>query len=94
MTFADILQIALSGVLFTIMIDKFIMEDMIFSFWGKFLDSHDKWYLKPLWGCVDCTNIWLIAVMFVLYLCLPMVWMIVFCISLGNIFLDFILKYR
>ena len=98
--FIDIALIALSGVSFAWMIDQFTDEGMIFSFWGRFLHVQKKyaegglsWYLKPLWGCLVCTNIWMIALMMVLFYFAHGVWAVVFAFSLGNLFLDLILKY-
>jgi len=85
MELIEIILIAVSGVMFTFLVDDFIKEGMIFSFWGFILERNpDKWYLKPLWLCLTCTLVWMILFMVVLYYYLNQVWAILFCLSIGN----------
>lgn len=45
--------------------DDIIKDDMIFERWGKFVNG--KFWLKPLGGCLLCTNVWVnIAAFFVI----------------------------
>ena len=93
MDFASIILIALSGVLFAMMFDKFCDLGMIFERWGMYLRANEKFWLKPLGKCIDCTNIWVIGLMMVLFNFAHGVWAVLFAFSLGNLFLDLLLKY-
>ena len=47
---------------FTDFIDDCLKEGMIFEKWGKIVDGN--FWLKPLGGCLVCTNVWINIVLY------------------------------
>lgn len=93
---AYLIFVSVSGVLFADMIDDFLQPGMIFSFWGRVLEKNsnfEKWYFKPLWGCLKCTNIWILMLSIVCFFYAPVVLNCVFVLSLGNWMYKILDKY-
>lgn len=90
-TFAivNLIFVAIGGLLFYDMLDDFIQDGMIFSFWGKIIERNgDKEWTKPMFGCPRCTNVWTTVFMLSMFYFATPVFYVLFCISLGNYLLS------
>jgi ABC-type uncharacterized transport system fused permease/ATPase subunit len=91
-----ILFYALLTASFSYAIDEWIQEGMIFGFYGKWLEKTryknngpgkvvtERWYYKPLGGCVICANVWH-SVIFCLVMGLSLHWSVAI-IFISNLF--------
>lgn len=87
---ANILFIAFVGASVANFYDDCLQEGMIFSFIGKFVK--DKFWLKPLGGCIICTNVWITFLMSILYLFFPVIFIVFAVLGISNTCLKFIIK--
>lgn len=76
--------------------DDCLQPNMIFARWGEFVK--DKFWLKPLGGCLICTNTWVnIVTAFGVFIFAGLnawefILLSVTLISISNTFLKFIIK--
>ncbi len=82
--FVDILLVGLVAPLVTYFFDDIIQKGMIFEFWGNYLTKNPKWILKPLGGCMKCTNVWIAIFMLFFYYFIPSIFIILGVVSLAN----------
>lgn len=87
----DLVMIVIGAPSFANLFDDCLGEGMIFEFWGKIVKG--KFWMKPLGGCVICTNVWITIAFTVLILIefnLPVLALSILGVS--NTVLRFILK--
>lgn len=86
----DILFIAAAGASLANLFDDCLGEGMIFERYGQFIK--DKFWFKPLGGCIICTNVWIAFSLFLLFPLCPLVFNVLAVIGISNTVLRFIVK--
>lgn len=74
--------VGLTAALITDFLFDCLQDGMIFSKWGKFVE--DKFWMKPLGGCLICTNFWISAILVFIYFNIPTLVCILFIFGLSN----------
>lgn len=78
------LIIGISGALVAVMLYEFMGEGMIFERYGKWVDTLDEWYAKPIGGCLNCFTVWCVLFMGVAYIWVWPVWLGLTSLAIGN----------
>lgn len=92
----SILFAAFTAASFSNFFDDCLQDGMIFEKWGKFIEG--KFWLKPLGGCMICTNTWvniIASIAIAIYAgitILEFLLLAVTLVSISNTFLKFIIK--
>ena len=90
--YADLIFIALVGASLSNLLDDCFQDGMIFSFYGKWINSLDSFISKPLGTCLICFNVWITILMIAIYnICYP-AFIILSIISISNTILKYIIK--
>lgn len=87
---ANILFVALSGASLANLYDDCLQEGMIFAKFGAFIK--DKFWLKPLGGCLICTNVWVTLLVGIIYFLSPVLFFAISIVGISNSILKFIIK--
>lgn len=62
-------------------LDDCLKPNMIFEKWGNFVEG--KFWLKPFGGCIQCTNVWINIIVYMLMI--PCISQIDFVMLFGQI---------
>jgi hypothetical protein len=65
---AEIIFLAVSSGAISLMLWEYWQPGMIFSPYGKWVESGKQWWKKPLGACVTCFNAWVTIWIFALWL--------------------------
>ncbi len=80
--FASLLVVGIASALLTDFFFDCMADNMILGQWGEIVK--DKFWLKPLGGCLICTNFWITALLIGIYFLQPIIVVIVFTFGLSN----------
>jgi len=80
--FVEILLVAVVSPFLTFFLDDCMSPGMIFHKWFVFVQG--KYWLKPLGGCMKCTNFWITIIMYVLFQFNPLIFGIFALIGISN----------
>lgn len=86
---ANLLLISFVGASLSNFFDDCLQDGMIFEKYGNLIRG--KYLLKPLGGCVICTNFWITAIVYISYFNSLDIYIIA-SIVISNTFLRFIMK--
>lgn len=89
---ANILFIGFASASLANLYDDCLQEGMLFERFGKWLKTGNTFVKKPLGGCLICTNVWVTVLVALVYITVPMLFMLLALIGISNTILKFIIK--